>query len=291
MITNSKMLATGKRLCVRGKEIDYVEVNSDVEGIPLILIHGYLDSNKTWKLILPLVQQTRVVCVTLPGWGDSCKEGEYSVPSYSEDIIAFMNELSIEKAYLGGHSMGTLISTLIAGKYPNKIAGLILFGGAATMRPEYVIDPSDNTTFASIGKLIQSWKDNSTVDKDFLASFQLDDLKSLKNSNSDKFPHITDEFMNSIMEETLKADARAYRDAWQSMLEENHENILPSIKAPTLLISGTEDIVFGDHDQQMLLNSIEGAKRILIEGAPHGVIWTHPSECSVHLNEFIKLNN
>mmetsp|Transcript_27115 Transcript_27115/g.46440 ORF Transcript_27115/g.46440 Transcript_27115/m.46440 type:complete len:282 (-) Transcript_27115:833-1678(-) len=277
-------------LKVRSKEILYKEFNKEATGTPLILIHGYLDSCNTWNLIIPSIQHVRVITVTLPGWGDSSKEGEYSVPSYAEDIVEVMNVLSIEKAFLGGHSMGTLISTLIAGKYPDRVAGLILFGGAATMRPEYVVDPSDNTTFASIGKLLQSWSDKSKVDEDFLRSFQLDDLRSLKTSYSKKFNHLSDELMNGIMEETLKADVRAYRDAWQSMLDENHEELLPKINIPTLLVSGTQDFVFGDIDQQMLLHAIKGSIRILIEGAPHGVIWTHPNECADALNTFIESN-
>ena len=58
------------------REISYCEwIHGPGDSVPLILIHGYLDSCRTWEQIMKFVSYPRVIAVTLPGWGDSSKEG------------------------------------------------------------------------------------------------------------------------------------------------------------------------------------------------------------------------
>jgi len=251
---------------------------------PLILVHGYLDSWRSWSRVLPRlsVGGRRVLAITLRGWGDSDKCGAYTIDAYAADIIAVLDAFSIPKAVLGGHSMGTIISTAVAARQPDRVAQLVLCGASPKMDPAYICDP-DGTTFQDIGDLTAGFKDTNSVDKDFLESFQLGDLKPFMQSKK-----VDAAFGEQVMRETVKADVRAYGEAWNGMLVNDHTAELCNVKATALLVWGTQDGVFPEQQQQALMEQLGGgASLVKVEGAPHGVIWTHAEEVAVHMNTFL----
>merc|ERR1712172_331165 len=117
-----------------GAELNYVErVGTDPMLTPLVLVHGYLDSHRSFSRVLERVAAPgrRLVALTLRGWGDSSKTGSYTIDSYAEDIVDALTTLNISKAVLGGHSMGTLIGTAVAARHPARVEKLVLMGGAS----------------------------------------------------------------------------------------------------------------------------------------------------------------
>jgi pimeloyl-ACP methyl ester carboxylesterase len=53
---------------------------------------------------------------------------------------------------------------------------------------------------------------------------------------------------------------------------------LAEIKRPTLVIAGSQDRAVPLHHAQMLHAGIRGSQLVVIEGAGHTLIWTHPDE-------------
>ena len=120
-------------------------------GTPLVLLHGWLDSRRSWDLVVEhLAAERRVVAVTFRGWGDAANEGTYSIDACAEDVVALLDSMSIKSAVLAGHSMGTLVATAVAARAPDRVAALVLAGATAKIRPEHVLDPSDGTASADI---------------------------------------------------------------------------------------------------------------------------------------------
>mmetsp|Transcript_2033 Transcript_2033/g.2240 ORF Transcript_2033/g.2240 Transcript_2033/m.2240 type:complete len:302 (+) Transcript_2033:155-1060(+) len=258
---------------------------------PLILIHGYLDSMLSWSRVVPLLSGSRrIIALTLRGWGDSSKDGAFTVDAYATDVLAAMDALGIAKAVLGGHSMGTLISTAVATKAPERVAGLVLCGAAATMNPEHVVDPSDGTTLGAMGPYIEGLfpdttpRSLSTDAVAFLESFQLDDLQPWVERGK-----VEPEFAEQVMAETKKAAPRACREAWADMLAEDHSGQLATITAPVLVLWGSADVVFDVAAQNTLKDKLVGAAVTFREvaEAPHAVIWTHAVECSDTINDWM----
>ena len=191
---------------------------------PILFIHGYLDSFKSWSRIGPeLPPHISFISISLRGWGNSSKSGEYSIASYAADVAAIIEALMLPKAILCGHSMGTLIATTVAARYPDRVAGIILCGAAAKMNPNHVVDPSDGTTLGAIGAQTAEWSGEAFTDaaKEFITGFQTTDLQAYIAEGI-----IPKSFEGQVMEETLKADVRACRDCWKDMLEENHVGML-----------------------------------------------------------------
>eukprot|EP00457_Paulinella_chromatophora_P015410 gb/GEZN01016025.1/.p1 GENE.gb/GEZN01016025.1/~~gb/GEZN01016025.1/.p1 ORF type:complete len:281 (-),score=28.07 gb/GEZN01016025.1/:25-843(-) len=252
---------------------------------PLLLIHGYLDSWKSFSSVIPLIDHSiGVIAVTLRGWGDSSKAGPYTVSAYAGDIRLFLQRLGVTKVVLAGHSMGTLISTLVAASYPELVAGLVLIGGGTTLDPKTVVDTNTKTTLADVGQTIQAWPEGQS-DLGFLMSFQLDDIKKFIQQG-----RIPRQFVEQIMTETKKADVRAYKEAWQDMLNENHASMLKQISCPCVVIWGTEDVIFPQVEQVILQRFLATKGKVKfcpVKGATHATHWSHPDAVAAHINEMI----
>lgn len=53
---------------------------------------------------------------------------------------------------------------------------------------------------------------------------------------------------------------------------------LAEIACPTLVIAGSQDRAVPMHHARMLNEGIRGSQLVVIEGAGHILIWTHPDE-------------
>jgi 3-oxoadipate enol-lactonase len=66
--------------------------------------------------------------------------------------------------------------------------------------------------------------------------------------------------------------------AWNETMAFDSRGRLAEIACPTLVIAGAQDRAVPLHHARMLHEGIQGAQLVVIEGAGHAVIWTHPDE-------------
>ena len=136
--------------------LSYAE-GGQAEGTPVVCVHGWLDS---WKSFTPitsaLCSSRKVFSLSLRGWGDSSKHGPFTIETYAADVVGFLKALNIGPVILLGHSMGTIISTLVASMHPSLVSGLILIGAAASMNGDHVVDPDEGLTLAGVLQLVET---------------------------------------------------------------------------------------------------------------------------------------
>ena len=108
-------------------KINGLNLNVLVEGAgePVLLLHGFPDSNYLWRdMIPPLVEAGyQVIAPDQRGFGesDAPKEKEnYAMELIAKDAVAILDELGIEKAKLVAHDWGAVIGWLLAGTYPER---------------------------------------------------------------------------------------------------------------------------------------------------------------------------
>jgi pimeloyl-ACP methyl ester carboxylesterase len=115
--------------------IDYknIEVHYSDSGskndIPVILLHGYLESKEIWSGFADeLANHYRVICVDLPGHG---KSGVYSeihqMDEMAEALDEIVRRLKLPAFHLVGHSMGGYAALAYLGKKPEMLRSLVLF--------------------------------------------------------------------------------------------------------------------------------------------------------------------
>ncbi len=95
-------------------------------GPALILMHGFGGDLSAWDDMLEYLEPNfRVILYDMRGFGKS------SLPTdtnnhYAEDLKALMDRLGIQKAFIGGQSLGGLVTTKFALRYPDSVAALVL---------------------------------------------------------------------------------------------------------------------------------------------------------------------
>ena len=105
------------------------------EGKPIILIHGNSESIDIFdKLIPELSKEYKVYAIDMRCHGKSEKTKEISYDLLSEDIVAFIHELNIQKPIIYGFSDGGIEALLIAYRYPELLSRIIISG--ANINPE-----------------------------------------------------------------------------------------------------------------------------------------------------------
>src|SRR5512141_819166 len=96
-------------------------------GFPLILLHGFPHNRSLWAgQLFGLSDRCRVIAPDLRGFGESPGEPPWSMESYADDIAELMERLSIERAVIGGLSMGGYVAFEFLHRYPHRVQSLIL---------------------------------------------------------------------------------------------------------------------------------------------------------------------
>jgi pimeloyl-ACP methyl ester carboxylesterase len=98
---------------------------------PLVLVHGLLMNRHMFE---PLGQAlakrgNRVICVDLLGHGRSDQPDDlrlYSMPLFAEQVVALLDHLGLERAVVGGTSLGANVALELAVRHPDRAEGLFI---------------------------------------------------------------------------------------------------------------------------------------------------------------------
>jgi pimeloyl-ACP methyl ester carboxylesterase len=95
------------------------------EGIPIVLLHGLLDSCEGWD---DFCRRTQHPCLALdlPGFGGSDLPTRPSLRAYAEDVAAALDHLRVRRFVLAGHSLGGGVAAALAEQRPRATAALVL---------------------------------------------------------------------------------------------------------------------------------------------------------------------
>lgn len=102
------------------------------DGQPVIALHGWLDNAATFSRLAPLLEGLRIVALDLPGHGHSDHRpagATYNIWDYAHDVLQTAEQLGWQRFALLGHSMGAIVSVLLAGAMPARVTRLALIDG------------------------------------------------------------------------------------------------------------------------------------------------------------------
>ncbi len=102
------------------------------DGRPVIALHGWLDNAASFSRLAPLLNGVRILALDLPGHGlsDHRPPGAgYNIWDYAHDILQTAEQFGWQRFSLLGHSLGGIVSVLLAGAMPERIERLALIDG------------------------------------------------------------------------------------------------------------------------------------------------------------------
>jgi pimeloyl-ACP methyl ester carboxylesterase len=119
-----------KNIVSRTAEVDGVQLHylTAGHGPTVILLHGYTQTSRMWKPIIPLLaERFTVIAPDLPGIGDS------GIPANGLDmktsairIHALARSLGVEKARVVGHDIGLMVAYAYAAQFPAEVEKLVV---------------------------------------------------------------------------------------------------------------------------------------------------------------------
>jgi pimeloyl-ACP methyl ester carboxylesterase len=237
-------------------------------GDPIILIHGFTDSQFSYSRIMPLLDKKyRVFAIDQRGHGDSDKpEAGYSMKDFASDVISFMDAKDIKKATIVGHSMGSFVALQTALDAPQRVERLALIGTATT---------AGNAVTLDLQKEISLFADQ--IPEKFIRDFQV-------GTSSQSVP---DKFINQVVRESMKLPARVWRSSLAGLVVEDYKSRLGKINAPTLIVWGEKENIFPREEQHLLKTLIRNSVLKTYSETGHSPHWEHPEKFARDLQEFL----
>ena len=96
-------------------------------GPALLLVHGFPESSAMWEYVQDeLSASYTLIMPDLPGSGKSQGRPGTGMTEMAECINGILDAENVNKAVIGGHSMGGYVALEFASRYPGKVAGLSL---------------------------------------------------------------------------------------------------------------------------------------------------------------------
>jgi non-heme chloroperoxidase len=252
-------------------------------GQPVVLIHGYPLDESSWEkqTVVLLEAGKRVITYDRRCFGKSDRPTSgHDYDTYAADLSALVSALDLQDAVLIGFSMGTGEVARYISRYGSHRVAKAVF--LASLQPFML--KTDETP-------------------DGVPQEVFDDL--LKAAKADRYAFFTTFFQNfyntdenlgtRISEEALKAswdlatNASAYASIWaQPTWYTDFRADVEKIDVPALIMHGTGDrIVPIEPTGRAFAKMLPSATYIEIEGAPHGMLWTHAEEINKALLDFL----
>ncbi len=254
------------------------------KGQTVVLIHGFpLDSESWGKQQAALLDAGyRVISYDRRGFGQSSKTRLGSdFDTFADDLGALMHTLDLEKVVLVGFSMGAGEVARYFTRYGSERVGKAAFFSSIC---PYLLKTDENPA----GAAAQDFFDgiSSAVADDryaFLTGF----FKDFYNLDENLGSRISQEAVDASVQTANRAGNAAIAAApltWPTDFRADIEKI----DVPALIVHGAADrIVPIDSTGRPFAKLLPDATYVEIDGAPHGMLWTHADEVNKALLAFL----
>jgi pimeloyl-ACP methyl ester carboxylesterase len=241
-----------------GKVMLYRAGRRDAE--PIVLVHGIgQDGARDWRYVIQaLAERYDVWALDLPGFGASDKGNRlYSPDNYTRVLEAVVGRRVGRPFVLIGHSMGAAVSLDYAATYPKRVARLILVDMVGMLHRSIY---ADYMSRLGVEQATGFYPDESSwvgsIVRRMLAKVEPIAATSAMILRT---PETRQRFLNG--------DPSAI--AGYALVEQDFSRVLRSVKAPTLLVWGSEDKIAPLRAAQVALATIPGARLKIIQGVRH----------------------
>lgn len=224
----------------------------------LVFIHGSGSTGLVWHYQTEHFPDSEAI--NLPGHpeGKPCT----SVEDYADWLHQYILDQSYFEPILVGHSIGGAIAQMYALNYPEDVKGLILIGTGTRLRvrPEFL-------------SLMEAGVDSPAV--------------WLENLVEPFYSRVAPGLRETVINEVAEVGAGVMLNDFLCCDRFDIMDKVHQIKAPTLVICGTEDEMTPVKYSQYLATKISGARLVIIDGGTHFVFMEKPEEVNKAIEEFL----
>lgn len=269
---NMRIAGENLKIQVNDLVVNYDD-NGPVYAPAIVFVHGTPFNKSIWDLQAEALKSNyRVVAYDLRGHGETKgPSSDLSVELLTEDLLAFLDALALDKVILCGHGLGGYVALEIVDQRPDRFNALVLAG-------------------------VQCMEDGELIKKERLALIDSVAVNSME--------HYADQIMKRLFASnsfvTRKEEVRAVRKmiintqpvsvvSALEALSKRRESCsnLWSISMPVLLMVGREDDVTPVSVARFMRDNITGSQLYEIEYAGHLANLENTHEFNQHFKGFV----
>ena len=256
--------------CACGNVTIHYEVHG--EGPPLLLISGLGGGTWSWYGQVPYFREGyRTIVFDNRGAGKSdMPGGPYRMEEFARDALCVLDRLEVERAFVVGISMGGMIAQELALGALERVRALVL--GCTHCGGEVCISPT--------AEVMQTLMANEGLTHEEIVK------KNLPLFFSPEFlsarPERIAEYCR-VQSETPGQPDEAYRAQLAAIRAFDASDRLPGLLIPTLILTGSRDVLIPRENSYLLAEMIEGSEIVTLPGAGHSI----QVECADRFNRIV----
>ncbi len=244
-------------------------------GPAVVLIHGFPLCRKMWYPQIKAVTAAgfRLVTIDLRGFGESdVPESPYSMDIFSDDVVGLMDYLGIERAVVGGMSMGGYVLFNLAERHAGRLAGAAFIATRATADDE-----------AGKARRLRQAQDMMKFGPQVIADAFVPIL--FAEASLAERPRLVEEVGGWI----VGTDSRGLAGGLLAMRErKDYNGILGNFGMPSIAIGAEDDRAAPPETSRAIAAGIPGCRLAIVSAAGHMANLEHPGAFNDALIGFLK---
>lgn len=246
-----------------------VRVEGPEDGTPVLLLHGFPQSHRSYDAVVPLLtaEGLRAIAFDQRGYSPGARpEGPdaYRLPLLAGDALGVLDALGVGSAHVVGHDWGAVVAWYLAARHPERVRSLtaLAFPHPDSYRAAFRHDPAQQAA----SEYLDFFSAESTPD-----ALMADDGKGLRGLYHAVDRTLTDEQVSTYaallsQPGALRAALNWYRSG--SLLDESIE--FGRVPVPTAYLWSPEDPSVSESAALGTADHVTGPYRLVrLDGVSH----------------------
>ncbi|MEV7280566.1 alpha/beta hydrolase [Streptomyces sp. NPDC093111] len=253
-------------------------------GQPVVLIHGFPLDGRSWERQSAALLEAghRVITYDRRGFGQSSHPTTgYDYDTFAADLNTVMETLDLRDAVLVGFSMGTGEVARYVSTYGSERVAKVAF--LASLEP-CLLKSDDNPDGVAPKEFFDGVVAAVKADRYAYYTAFFNDFYNLDENLGTR---ISEEAVRNSWDTAARGGSFAASAAPATWYTDFRADI-PAVDVPALILHGTADrILPAEGTSRPFHKALPSADYVEIEGAPHGLLWTHAEEVNTALLAFL----
>lgn len=243
-------------------------------GVPLVLVHAFPVHAGMWDGVRDRIGEVcRVLTPDLRGFGRSpLGDDEPSLDRYADDMAALLDRRGIDRAVIGGASMGGYVTMAFLRRYPDRVRGIVLVDTKAGADPE-----AARANRERIAAMILAERTPRVLLDDVLPGL-------LGETTRQSRPEVVEQVRALVAEARPEAAAFAQR---AMALRPDSFDTLRDADVPALVLVGEEDRLAPPEEAEAMAKALPNARLVTVPGAGHLPPVENPEEFTRAVTAFM----
>jgi 3-oxoadipate enol-lactonase len=241
-------------------------------GPVLVLLHCLGVDHTLWDLAaVGLEENFTLLSYDFPGHGEApVPDRSYAIADLSHQLAAVLEREGLTRAHVAGISLGGLVAQHFAAAHPKLVDRLVLI----------------DTTPRYVDEARQMWVERARAARTAGVASLTDGL--LKIWFTDAFVANNPPAVRYVRDRFAKASGEGYALACEALGAADLRPLAASIKAPTLIFCGKDELPPFQDAAHWLHQNIKGARLEWLSPAKHASVLEQPQEFATRTRAFLK---